>query len=91
MVLPAILLINIYLSRLTRQRTRHIFLAVVVASMVLPAVLLIDIYPSCLTHHRSHRILHAVVLAGWVLPAILLLIGIIPVASCLPSYLPPGW
>jgi len=59
--------------------------------MVLPAVLLIDIYPSRLSRHRTRRILLAVILAGWVVPTILLLIGIIPVTSCLPSYLPPGW
>jgi len=90
MVLPALLLIDIYLSHLTRHRTRRILLAVIVAGMVLPAILLINIYLSRLTRHRTHRILLTVVLASWVVPAILLLIGIISVASCLPSYLPPG-
>jgi len=64
MVLPAILFIDIYLSRLTRHHSRHILLTVVVAGMVLTTILLIDIYPSRLTCHRTHRILLAVILAS---------------------------
>jgi len=85
------LVIDIDRSDLTHHRTRRILLAVIVAGMVLPAIFLIDIYPSRLTCYCTCRFLLAVVLAGWVLPAILLLIGIITVASCLPSYSPPGW
>jgi len=55
MVVPAILLIDIYPSHLTRHRTRRILLAVVLASWVVPAILLIDIYPSRLTHYRTCR------------------------------------
>jgi len=52
-VVPAILLIDIYPSRLTRHRTRHILLAVVLASWVMPVILLINIYPSRLTRYRT--------------------------------------
>jgi len=55
MVVPAILLIDIYPSRLTCHRTRRILLAVVLASWVMPAILLIDIYPSRLTRYRTCR------------------------------------
>jgi len=51
MILPAVLIIDIYLSRLTRHRTRHILLSVVLAGWVMPAILLlIGIIPvtSCL-------------------------------------------
>ena len=53
MVVPTILLIDIYPSRLTCHRTRRILLAVVLASWVVPAILLIDIFPSHLTRYRT--------------------------------------
>jgi len=55
MVVPAILLINFYPSRLTRHRTHRILLAVILASWVVPSILLIDIYQSRLTDNRTCR------------------------------------
>jgi len=45
MVLPAILLINIYPSHLTRHPIHHTLFSVVLAAWVVSAILLIDILP----------------------------------------------
>jgi len=70
MVLPAILLIDIYPSRLTRHRTRRILLAVVLAAWVVPAIPLIGII----------RVLLAIVLAARVLTTFLLIDSVLAVS-----------
>jgi len=70
MVLPAILLIDIYLSLLTHHRTHRILLAVVIAAWAVPAISLICII--C--------ILFAIVLAARLLTTFLLIDSVLTVS-----------
>ena len=70
MILPTVLLINIYPSRLTPHRTRHILLTVVITAWVVPAI----------PHISIIRILLAIVLAARVLTTFLLIDSVLAVS-----------
>jgi len=67
MILPTVLLINIYPSHLTRHRTRRNLLAVVIATWVVPAIPLIGIIHVLLTIVLAARILTTFLLIDSVL------------------------